>query len=188
MEFLVVGLGNPGSEYDKTRHNVGFCVIDLLAERNGVTLSKETSSSQAVTANIDGHKIMLAKPTTYMNDSGIAVGEILRRYKLEPEKLIVVHDELDLEFGDVRIKIGGGLAGHNGLRSIKSHIKTQEFIRVRIGVGKPNHKTQGANHVLKQMTKKQFEEMEFAIQKAADAVEIIIKDSLNAAMQTIHTM
>lgn len=187
MEFLIIGLGNPGKEYHHTRHNVGFEVIDILASRLGVSLSKETVSSLGATCKISGHKVLLAKPTTYMNESGIAVGEIIRRYKLKAENLIVVHDELDLELGAVKIKIGGGLAGHNGLRSIKQHLKSNEFIRVRIGIDKPIHKSRGATHVLKPMSKKELEVMDFACERASDAVELIVSQSIDAAMRAIHT-
>ena len=122
-----------------------------------------------------------------MNDSRIPVAEIARRYKLVPENIIVIHDELDLELGIVKLKIGGSLAGHNGLRSIKQHLKSDGFIRVRIGVDKPNHKTQGANHVLKAMSKKELEIMDIACERAADAIEFIVAESLNAAMLKIHT-
>lgn len=187
MEFIVVGLGNPGKEYDHTRHNVGFSVIDILCSRLGVSLGKETPSSMGTSAVLGGHKVLLARPTTYMNDSGIGVGEILRRYKTEPEQLIVIQDELDLEFGSVRIKKGGGLAGHNGLRSINQHIKSTDFIRVRIGIDKPSHKTQGASHVLKPMSGKERDIIDVACERAADAVEKIITDSLDAAMLVFHT-
>lgn len=187
MEFLIVGLGNPGKEYQHTRHNVGFEVIDILASRLGVSLSKETSSSLGATSTISGHKVLLAKPTTYMNESGIAVGEIVRRYKLDINHIIVIHDELDLELGAVKIKIGGGLAGHNGLRSIKQHLKSNEFIRVRIGIDKPTHKSRGATHVLKPMSRKELEIMDLACERAGDAVELIVSQSLDAAMRSIHT-
>ncbi len=187
MEFLVVGLGNPGKEYVHTRHNVGFEVIDILCARSGTQLSKETSSSLGATVTIAGHKVLLAESTTYMNDSGVAVGEIARRYKLDSSQIIVVHDELDLELGDVRLKVGGGLAGHNGLRSIKQHLKNQDFIRVRIGIDKPTHKTHGANHVLKPMSKKELEVVDIACEKAADAIEMIVSDSLDAAMRVFHS-
>lgn len=138
---LVVGLGNPGREYAGTRHNVGFDAIELLAARYNVSL--KSSKDRALTAEVhhqDVH-ILLAMPTTYMNESGNAVGPLARKYAItDPAKIIVVHDELDLEPGVVRVKIGGGLAGHNGLRSINQHLKTQDFIRVRIGVGKPSTK------------------------------------------------
>lgn len=187
MEFLIVGLGNPGKEYVHTRHNVGFEVINILCGRLGLTLSKETPSSLGATASIAGHKVLLAQPTTFMNDSGIAVGEIVRRYKLDVDHVIVVHDELDLELGDVRLKVGGGLAGHNGLRSMKQHLKSDAFIRVRIGIDKPSHKTQGASHVLKPMSKKEQELVGIACERAADAIEMIVSESLAVAMRVFHT-
>lgn len=187
MEFLIVGLGNPGKEYEQSRHNVGFETIDVLCRRLGVSLSKETPSSIGSTAVISGHKVLLAKPTTYMNDSGKAVSEIVRRYKLEPSRIVVVHDELDLELGVVKIKTEGGLAGHNGLRSIKTHLKSDGFLRVRIGVGKPAHKTQGANHVLRPMKKSERGIIEIACERAADAVELIVSKSVDVAMLAIHT-
>ncbi len=187
MKYLVVGLGNPGNQYENTRHNVGYKVIDTLCSRSGSVLSKETPSSMACSVFYDGEKVMLAKPTTYMNDSGIGVGEIMRRYKLESESLIVVHDELDLELGLVRLKKGGGLAGHNGLKSIDSHIKSKDFIRVRIGISKPPSKDQGASHVLKPFGKKEQELIDHAVEVAADAVEKIINESLDAAMRIYHT-
>lgn len=188
MEFVVVGLGNPGKEYENTRHNVGYRVVDILCERNHVSLSKETPASMAATTLIGGKKVLLARTTSYMNDSGVGVGEIVRRYKIEPAQLIVVQDELDLEFGVVRIKVGGGLAGHNGLRSINQHLKSMDFLRVRIGVDKPTHKTHGADHVLKKMKGEESESAELACQQAADAIEILISDSVNAAMNITHSL
>ncbi|MFN8015997.1 MAG: aminoacyl-tRNA hydrolase [Acidimicrobiia bacterium] len=188
MEFIVIGLGNPGKEYENSRHNVGYKTIDILCDRYGVKLSKETSSSQGASIVLGGHKTLIAKSNTFMNDSGVAVGEIIRRYKVGPKNLIVVHDELDLEDGIVKIKLGGGLAGHNGLRSIKQHIKTQDFIRVRIGVGKPSHKTQGASHVLKALSKKEMEELLISCEMSADIVETIIETNLENAMLKFHSL
>lgn len=187
MDFIVVGLGNPGKEYDKSRHNVGFETIDILCSRLGSSLKKETGNSLGASVVIGGKKVLLAKPTTYMNDSGLAVGELARRYKVEPENIIVVQDELDLEPGDVKIKVSGGLAGHNGLRSIKQHLKSDRFVRVRIGVGKPTHKSEGAKHVLKPMKRDELEIFEVSCERAADAVEIIVSNSLEKAMLETHT-
>ena len=152
-----------------------------------MNLKKETPNSLGTSSLVAGNKVLFIKPSTYMNDSGIPVGEVLRRYKTDVSKLIVVHDELDLEMGSVRLKVGGGLAGHNGLKSIKQHLKNDSFIRVRIGIGKPTHKTQGANYVLKPMGKKELEVLDVACETAADAVELIISDSLESAMRTIHS-
>ncbi|NDF84307.1 MAG: aminoacyl-tRNA hydrolase, partial [Actinobacteria bacterium] len=142
FDFLIVGLGNPGSKYSRTRHNVGFEAIELLATRLNATLKagrdRALFAEVNTTSNSQCKHILLAMPTTFMNESGNAVGPLARRYAIvDPLKIIVVHDELDLEPGVVKIKSGGGLAGHNGLQSITQHLKTQDFLRVRIGVGKP---------------------------------------------------
>jgi PTH1 family peptidyl-tRNA hydrolase len=187
VDFIVVGLGNPGKEYELTRHNVGYLVIDILCNRYGGKLKKETPNSMADTIKIGDKKILIAKPTTYMNDSGKAVGEIVRRYKCDSQQLIVIQDELDLEQGVVKIKTGGGLAGHNGLRSIKNHVQTQDFLRVRIGVGKPSSSAQGANHVLKPFNKKELEEFKMSCEIAADCVELIINTDIANAMNQTHS-
>ena len=187
MEYIVVGLGNPGREYERTRHNVGFSVIDILCARYNAKLKKETPNSLGTSVVISGKKVLLLEPTTFMNESGIAVGEVIRRYKTKVENLIVVQDELDLELGIVRLKVCGGLAGHNGLKSIKQHLKNDSFTRVRIGIDKPSHKTQGASHVLKPMSKKELEVISVACEQAADAVELVIAESLEVAMLKIHT-
>ncbi len=186
MDFIVVGLGNPGKEYELTRHNVGFLVVDILCNRYGAKLKKETPNSMGDTITIGSKKLLIAKPTTYMNDSGKGVGEIVRRYKTEPEQLIIVQDELDLELGDVKIKFGGGLAGHNGLRSIKDHIQSTDFLRVRIGVGKPRNAAQGASHVLKAFNKKELLEFKISCERAADAIELIVNTGVQNAMNQIH--
>ncbi|MEI2833892.1 MAG: aminoacyl-tRNA hydrolase [Acidimicrobiia bacterium] len=186
MDFIIVGLGNPGKEYELTRHNVGYLVIDILCNRYGGSLKKETPNSMADTIRIGDKKVLIAKPTTYMNDSGKGVGEIIRRYKSEPKQLIVIQDELDLELGDVKIKVGGGLAGHNGLKSIKDHIQSSDFIRIRIGIGKPTHSSRGASHVLKAFSKKETEEFKISCEHAADAIELIINTDIANAMNQIH--
>ncbi|HZI45754.1 MAG TPA: aminoacyl-tRNA hydrolase, partial [Ilumatobacter sp.] len=144
----MVGLGNPGKEYARTRHNVGEDCVRLLAERHDAPLKAGRDNALVgearFAAGADVERVVLAFPITYMNESGQAVGALARRYKIEePGKIIVVHDELDLDPGVLRLKAGGGLAGHNGLRSITQHLKTQDFLRVRIGVGKPPHKDRG---------------------------------------------
>lgn len=186
VDFIVVGLGNPGKEYEYTRHNVGYLVIDILCNRYGGKLKKETPNAMGDTILIGSKKVLLAKPTTYMNDSGKGVGEIVRRYKTVPSQLIIVQDELDLEPGDVKIKDGGGLAGHNGLKSIKDHIQTEKFLRVRIGVGKPRNSGAGASHVLKAFSKKELEEFKISCEEAADAIELIVNTDLQNAMNQIH--
>ncbi|GIU89063.1 MAG: hypothetical protein KatS3mg010_0162 [Acidimicrobiia bacterium] len=146
-DYLVVGLGNPGEAYARTRHNVGAEVVEILAKRHGARLRKSKDRALVGDVRIAGRHVVLAVPQTYMNDSGIAVGALARRHETAPERIVVVHDELDLEPAVLRVKAGGGLAGHNGLRSIKQHLKSPDFLRVRIGVGKPASKDHGADHV-----------------------------------------
>jgi len=185
---LVVGLGNPGKKYERTRHNVGQDAISLLAQRHGAALKTGRDKALLTETRINGVPVVLAIPTTYMNDSGESVGPMARRYKIsDPTRLIVIHDELDLEPGIVKLKQGGGLAGHNGLRSISQHLKTDDYIRVRIGVGKPRSKEHGADHVLSKVSAADREILNLAIETAADAVEAILADGLSEAMLRIHS-
>ena len=181
-DLLVVGLGNPGDEYARTKHNVGAEVVELLAARHGARLKKGKERALVDQVTAGGKRLALAIPLTYMNDSGAAVRALVRRYGVEPEQLVVVHDELDLPVGGLKLKEGGGLAGHNGLRSIKSHLHTEAFLRVRIGVGKPVSKEQGADHVLSKFAKRERTEVDVVLQTAADAVEAIAADGIGAAM------
>ena len=192
FDWLVVGLGNPGKEYAGTRHNVGEDCVRLLADRHGTTLKPGRDNALVGEARfgtgIDADRVVLAFPLTYMNESGRAVSALIRRYGIEsPEQIIVVQDELDLDPGVVKIKAGGGLAGHNGLRSITQHLKTQDYLRVRIGVGKPPNKERGASHVLTRVPKRQRELLDVAVAEAADAVEAIIADGVEPAMQRFHS-
>ena len=185
-DFLVVGLGNPGEEYARTRHNVGAETVELIASRLHVTLKKEKSRARAAEGRIGERRVALAVPLTYMNDSGLAVVALARRYGVEPEQIIVVHDELDLVVGALKVKAGGGLAGHNGLRSIVSHLHADAFLRVRIGVGKPVSKEQGVDHVLKKFSKRERTEIDVTIEQAADAVECIVTDGVDVAMNRFN--
>src|SRR3954447_19165624 len=181
-DLLVVGLGNPGEEFARTRHNAGAEVVELLARRHGGRLRKTKDRALVDDVRVDGKQMVLAIPLTYMNDSGIAVGPLVKRNGVEPAQLVIVHDELDLPPAVLKVKFGGGLAGHNGLRSIKQHLHTDEFIRVRIGVGKPPSKERGADHVLSRVSKREREEMNVTIEEAADAVEAILRDGVDVAM------
>jgi PTH1 family peptidyl-tRNA hydrolase len=181
-DLLVVGLGNPGSEYERTKHNVGAEVVELLAKRHGAKLRKGKERARADEVRIGTKRVALAIPLTYMNDSGDAVRLLARRYGVEPEQVVVVHDELDLPVAALRVKSGGGLAGHNGLRSIKSHLHSDAFQRVRLGVGKPTSKEQGADHVLSKFSKRDRAEVDVTIEQAADAVEAIATDGIDVAM------
>ncbi len=181
-DLLVVGLGNPGAEFAGTKHNVGADVVELLAQRHGARLRKSKERALVGEVRVGDKRLALAVPTTYMNDSGQAVAPLARRFGVAPDHIVIVHDELDLEPAVLRVKIGGGLAGHNGLRSIKQHLHDDGFVRVRIGVGKPRTKEQGADHVLSRFGKRTREEMAVTIEEAADAVETILSNGVDAAM------
>jgi PTH1 family peptidyl-tRNA hydrolase len=186
-DLLVVGLGNPGDEYARTRHNVGAEVVELLASRHGAKLKKGKERARVDQVRIAGKLVALAIPLTYMNDSGESVGLLARRYGVEPDQVVIVHDELDLPVAVLKVKSGGGLAGHNGLRSIKSHLHSDEFQRVRIGVGKPVSKERGANHVLNKFAKRERAEVDVTIENAADAVEMIATDGVAPTMNRYNT-
>ena len=171
-DLLVIGMGNPGIEYERSRHNVGAETVALLAERHGAKLGKSREKALTCEVKIDGKRVALAFPQTYYNEAGSAARLLTHRYGIEdPGQLVVVHDELDLPVGRMKLKVGGGLAGNNGLKSIKAHLKTDEFVRVRIGVGKPPGRQEGADHVLRRPGKQERTELDIAIEEAADAVE-----------------
>lgn len=187
-DLLVVGLGNPGSQYVGTRHNVGVEVVELLADRHGGRLRKGKELALVDEVNVGGRRLALAFPQTYMNLSGDSVRLLVRRYGVEDDldRLVVVHDELDLPVGRLKLKFGGGLAGNNGLKSIKAHLKTDAFGRVRIGVGKPPSSQRGADHVLRTPGKAERTELDVVVQEAADAVEAILDDGFEAAMNRFN--
>lgn len=187
FDWLVVGLGNPGPKYVGTRHNVGEDVIKVLAERTRSSLKGGRDNALTTETRLPGpdgdQRIVLAFPITYMNESGQAVGALVRRFRIPSvAQIIVVHDELDLPPGEMKVKVGGGLAGHNGLRSMKQHLHDQDFIRVRIGVGKPPSGA-GKNYVLSKVPKGERELLDITIADAADAVEMIVSDGADAAMR-----
>lgn len=186
-DLLVVGLGNPGDEYAHTKHNVGADVLAILAKRHGARLRRGKERALADEVNIAGRRVALAVPITWMNDSGESVRLLVRRYGVTPEQLVVVHDELDLPVAALRVKSGGGLAGHNGLRSITSHVHSDDFQRVRIGVGKPSTKEDGADHVLSRFSKRERTEIDTTLEQAADAVELIATSGVAAAMNRYNS-
>lgn len=187
-DLLVVGLGNPGAEYEGSRHNVGADAVRLLAERHGGSLRRGRERAEVAEVRIAERRVTLAVPQTYMNLSGEAVALLVRRHGItEPERLVVVHDELDLPVGVVKVKRGGGLAGHNGLRSIKAHLHSDGFLRVRIGVGKPPNPKAGADHVLRRPGKAERVELDVTVVEAADAVETIVADGVDVAMNRVNT-
>jgi PTH1 family peptidyl-tRNA hydrolase len=183
----VVGLGNPGSEFAGTRHNVGADAVVEVARRHGTGRLRPVKGQRylADEVRIGGRRVLLAVPTTYMNDSGEAVAPLVRRSGLEdPEHLVIVHDELDLPPGGLQVKLGGGLAGHNGLRSIQAHLHSDAFGRVRIGIGKPPG--EGADHVLHRPSRRDRELLDQTTAMAADAVEVIATLGINAAMNRFN--
>jgi PTH1 family peptidyl-tRNA hydrolase len=180
--MLVVGLGNPGKEYTLTKHNVGFLVVDELGKRVGIDIQKSKFQSLYGEGFLEGNKILLLKPQTYMNRSGGAVSSASDFYKIPPENIIVIHDEMDISLGRIMIKPRGGSAGNNGIKSIISSLGSKDFIRVRIGIGKPNAKSDGVNHVLSNFNKSESAMVEESIQTAADAVLEIMNNGLEKAM------
>ncbi|MEM8619459.1 MAG: aminoacyl-tRNA hydrolase [Actinomycetota bacterium] len=188
FDWLVVGLGNPGEKYTRTRHNVGEEAVQLLADRHDVTLKGGRDNALIAETRFDDQRVALAFPLTFMNESGQAVGAMVRRYRIEsPEFVIVIQDELDLPPGELKVKAGGGLAGHNGLRSINQHLKSSDFLRIRIGVGKPQHKDLGKGHVLGRIPRRERELLDERVTDAADATELIVSDGVDAAMQRFNT-
>ncbi len=187
-DLLVVGLGNPGADYVGTRHNVGAETVELLAERSGTRLRADRKvSASTATVRLGGHPVVLAVPTTWMNDSGLAVGALLRRCGVTPGDVLIVHDELDLEPGRMKLKAGGGHAGHNGLRSIHSHLRTDAYLRLRLGVGKPpGGPGRGADWVLSRVPAAQRTVLDEMVTTAADVVESVVVDGFDAAMQRVN--
>jgi PTH1 family peptidyl-tRNA hydrolase len=190
---IVVGLGNPGPEYAATRHNVGRMVVAVLADRCGVALSGHKGNARAASARLPGSggvpgpAVVLAEPLSYMNLSGGPVAALLRYHKATPADLVVVHDDIDLPFGTVRLKRGGGEGGHNGLRDITKAVGTADYVRVRVGVGRPPGSRDAADHVLRGFTGAERRELDLVLAEAADAVEAILTEGLDAAQQRFHT-
>ncbi len=185
--LLVVGLGNPGPQYAKTRHNLGFMVADLLAGRMGAQFKvHKRSGAEIVTGRLGHRPVVLAKPRTYMNESGRQVGPLAKFYSVMPTDIIVIHDELDIDFGRIRLKLGGGEGGHNGLRSVASSLGTKNFQRVRIGVGRPPGRKDPAAYVLEPFTAAERPEVPAICEQAADATELLIEAGLETAQNQVH--
>lgn len=186
-DLLVVGLGNPGAEYVGTRHNIGVEVLNLLGARYGGQMKKAKERALVAEIRIRGQRVTLAFPITFMNESGQAVAPLVRRHGItDLHRLVIVHDELDLPVGRMRVKVGGGLAGNNGLKSIKAHLHTDDFVRVRIGIGKAPGTQSGADHVLRRPSKAEREELAVVCERAADAVEEILANGPEAAMAAFN--
>lgn len=193
MDLLVVGLGNPGAEYEGTRHNIGADAVARLVGRHHGKLSAEKGlHARAGQIQIGEKRLLCAVPTTYMNESGLAVAPLVRRAGIDgadgtANRLIVVHDELDLPSGRVKVKAGGGTAGNNGLKSIHAHLHTGDYLRIRIGIGKPPGRQPGADYVLKRPGSAEREALAVAAEVAGDAVELIATVGVEAAMNRINT-
>jgi PTH1 family peptidyl-tRNA hydrolase len=187
---LVVGLGNPGSEYAETRHNVGFGVVELLAARAGAGRFSvhKRSNSDVAEGRLAGRKIVLARPRTYMNVSGGPVAGLVKYFSVPPEEIVVVHDDLDLGFGVIRLKRGGGEGGHNGLRSISRSLGTKDYYRVRFGIGRPPGRQDPADFVLKRFSSVERKELEFALDLAADATEALLREGLEPTQNRFHAL
>lgn len=186
-DLLVVGLGNPGDRYEGTRHNIGVEVIQELVDRHGGSLRSSREAALADELRVGEQRIAVAFPQTFMNKSGESVRPLVRRYGIEDiERLIVVHDELDLEPGRFKVKVGGGLAGHNGLRSIRDHLKTVDFVRFRIGVGKTPERMRGADWVLKRPGREARDLLDDVVVAAADAAEALLHEPVDAVMNRFN--
>ncbi|MFN2132899.1 MAG: aminoacyl-tRNA hydrolase [Anaerolineae bacterium] len=180
--MLIVGLGNPGREYAGNRHNVGFDCVDLLAEKHGIALSKSQHKARLGTGQVAGRRAILAEPQTYVNSSGEAVGAVARYYKVAPEDVLVIYDDLDLPQGTIRLRPGGSSGGHNGIKSIIEHLGTQAFPRVRIGIGRPPGRMEPKDYVLQDFSAAEREGMAEVYDRVVDAVETFIREGIREAM------
>jgi peptidyl-tRNA hydrolase, PTH1 family len=184
--WLVAGLGNPGKTYARNRHNAGFMTADLLAARMGTGFKRDRSRSQLATGRLAGLPVLLAKPMTYMNDSGRPVASACVFYKIRPSHVVIVYDELDLPFGSIRLKRGGGDNGHNGARSVTAALGTRDYYRVRIGIGRPPGQMDPAHFLLSDFSRAERDEVPLLIERAADAVEALLGSGLAAAQNRFH--
>ena len=187
MVKLIVGLGNPGSKYEKTRHNVGAMVADGLVASAGERWKvHKKSGAEVAEVRLGGQSVLVAKPRTYMNESGRQIGPLAKFYSVTTDDLIVVHDELDIDFGAARLKRGGGEGGHNGLRSLSQALGTRDYLRVRIGIGRPPGRQDPADFVLKPFPSSARSEVELLIANGCDAVELLLGHDLESAQNTVH--
>ena len=189
--WLVVGLGNPGAEYARNRHNAGFLVADLLARRVGAKFGRARRAATEVAEGFlrpGGPKIVIAKPTTYMNLLGTPTASLAAFYKIPPERIVAVHDELDLDFGTVRAKIGGGEGGHNGLRSMSKSLGTKDYARVRFGIGRPPGRMDPADYVLSDFSAGERKELDFLVDRAADVVESVVEYGVEPTQNRYHAL
>ena len=185
---LIVGLGNPGREYADNRHNIGFMCLDGVAKKNGIKLNERQGKAKTGSGHIGGEEVTLVKPQTFMNLSGDAVAALVRKLKVEPQDILVIHDDLDLPLGRIRIREKGGAGGHNGLKSIIARLGTQEFARVRVGIGRPQEgdRTDVIDYVLEDFARSEQPVIEETCQKVAEAVEVAVSDGVGTAMNRFN--
>ncbi|HJH12836.1 aminoacyl-tRNA hydrolase [Brevibacterium sp. HMSC08F02] len=184
--WLIVGLGNPGPRYERTRHNIGYMVVDELLSRTGGALSKTKHRAFADTVRIGSEKAVLMRSMTYMNESGIAVRGLADFYGVDPERIIAVHDDVDIPFDSIKLKIGGGEGGHNGLRSITQHIGTRDYLRLRAGVGRPPGRMDTADFVLRPFSSDETADLPIFVSDLADACEDLVRLGLTETQQRYH--
>lgn len=185
---LIVGLGNPGREYETTRHNAGFWFVDAIARQTGASFKAENKfHGEAVKTRVHGHEVWLLKPSTFMNRSGLAVCALAKFYKIAPESILIAHDELDFDPGDVRLKTGGGHGGHNGLRDSIAALGSKNFARLRIGIGHPGDARQVSNYVLKKAGADDQRAIEDAIERGLDVLPLLVDGEMEKAMHRLHS-
>ena len=183
---IIVGLGNPGNRYSHTRHNVGFRCIDLMARRWGISLSERRAKAVLGRGHHLGQEVVLAKPRTFMNNSGEGVSYLLTRFGAKPADLVVVYDEMDLPVGRMRIRPGGSPAGHNGIRSIINELRTPDFARIRVGIGHPDLRGGQVSHVLNRFSEEEAPEIARVVQRVAEAVDCLLEESITVAMNRFN--
>ncbi len=184
--YLIVGLGNPEREYANTRHNMGFDTINEIAKKNSIEITKNKFKGIYETGTIAGEKVILLKPQTYMNLSGESIQEAVNFYNIEFEKIIIIYDDMDIEKGNIKIRKKGGAGSHNGMKSVIQELKTEEFIRIRIGIGKPEFKNDMINYVIGKVSKEEQEILQQGVKKATEAVEEILKSGVDIAMNRFN--
>lgn len=184
--YLIIGLGNPEREYSRTRHNMGFDVINKLADRYNIDVNKKKFDSVYGKGEIEGQKVVLVKPQTYMNLSGEAVGKFVSYYKVNPDEIIIIYDDLDIEKGIIKIRKKGGPGTHNGMKSVVYELDTDEFPRIRVGIGEEEKVNNMIDFVIKKVDDKTYEELEEGINKAAEAIPEILKNGIDVAMNKFN--
>jgi PTH1 family peptidyl-tRNA hydrolase len=184
--FVIVGLGNPGPGYARTKHNVGSELVERLADDEHIELKRTRNQIRVGEGSLGDAGVVLAVPTTYMNDSGRPIARLVRKQSIRPDHLVIVQDELDLAPGVARLKVGGGTAGHNGLRSIEAALRSRDFLRVRIGVGKPPSKFEGADHVLSKFTPDERKLVDAASDRALESIRVLVREGPDAAQNLLH--